>query len=115
MSYGLDVTTQVVLPRDEARRRFADLDALGPVHDFAEVWFDRAERVTFHDPLAAVGTFHPEVCTYTDAFVRVSQAEPTLGWTIPEAVPDGTPTPHRLARNVDADAFFRLWFGAISA
>lgn len=113
VSYGLDVTTKVRLPRDEARQRFADLDALGPVRDFAEVWFRRSEFVTFHDPLAAVGTFHPEVCTYRDAFVRVSQSEPTLGWTIPGPAPEGSPAPHRLAETVDADAFFRIWFGAL--
>lgn len=115
VSYGLDVTTKVQLPRDEARRRFASLDALGPVRDFAEVWFARSEHVTFHDPLAAVGVFHPEVCTYRDAFVRVSQSEPTFGWTVPGPEPEGAPPPHRLAYTVDADAFFRIWFGALSA
>ena len=114
VSYGLDVTERVTLLRDEARSRFAALDALGPVRDFAEVWFERSARVTFHDPLAAVGVFHPEVCTYEDAFVRVSQSEPTLGWTVRTGAPDGTPPPHRLARAVDADAFFRHWFGALS-
>ena len=114
VSYGLDVTTKVTLPRDEARRRFAGLRALAPVRDFAEVWFRRSERITFHDPLAAVGVFHPEVCTYEDAFIRVSQNEPTSGWTIPQRVPDGEPAPHRYARTVDADTFFRIWFGALS-
>ena len=114
VSYGLDVTERVTLPRDEARRRFASLSTLGPVRDFAEVWFQRRERVTFHDPLAAVGIFHPEVCAYEEAFVRVSLAEPTLGWTIRTVAPEGAPAPHRLARTVDADAFFRHWFGILA-
>ena len=118
VSFGLDVTERVTLPRDEARRRFAPLSALGPVRDFAEVWFDRSERVTFHDPLAAVGIFHPEVCTYEDAFVQVSQNAPTAGWTVPmraqAASLETSAAPHRLARTVDADAFFRIWFSALT-
>ena len=114
VSYGLDVTTRVCLPRDEARSRFAALSGIGPVRDFAEVWFSHRERVTFHDPLAAVGIFHPDVCTYEDAFVRVPLEGPTAGWTVRKAPPEGTPAPHRLARTVDAEKFFRIWFDAMA-
>lgn len=114
VSYGLDVTERVRLPRDEARRRFASLSGIGPVRDFAEVWFEKLDFVTFHDPLAAVGIFHPEVCTYEDDFVQVSQADPTRGWTVRAWPPPGEPRPHRLARTVDPDAFFRVWFGALA-
>ena len=114
VSFGLDVTTKVQLPCDEARTRFAALSGLGPVRDFAEVWFSRAEHVTFHDPLAAVCIFHPEVCTYQDAFVRVSVTEPTLGWTVPCPAPKGEKAPHSIARTVDPEAFFRIWFGALA-
>ncbi len=114
VSFGLDVTTRVRLPRDEARARFAPLSGIGPVRDFAEVWFQRSGHVTFHDPLAAVSIFHPEVCTYEDSFVRVSVAEPTLGWTVRTAPPQGVPAPHRLARSVNPDAFFNIWFDALA-
>lgn len=112
VSYGLDVTTQVVLPRDEARRRFSGIKALEPVRDFAEVWFQRSERVTFHDPLAAVGVFHPGVCTYEARAVDVSLAEPTLGWTVPRA--GAEVLPHQLARTVDAAAFFDHYFKTVA-
>ncbi len=113
VSYGLDVTLQVTLHRDEARKRFAGIRALDPVRDFAEVWFGHSERVTFHDPLAAVGVFAPEVCTYEDRYVEVSLAEPTLGWTVPRHTCEHKP--HRLAKTVDAAAFFDLYFGALTA
>ena len=113
-SYGLDVTERVRLPRDEARRRFAGIRALGPVRDFAEVWFDRSEFVVFHDPLSAVGIFHPEVCTYESAFVRVGLSEPSFGWTVPERPADGVLAPHRIARTVNPEAFFRIWFSALA-
>lgn len=111
VSYGLDVTTKVVLHRDEARKRFAGLRSLEPVRDFAEVWFGHSERVTFHDPLAAVGLFTPDVCEYEDAYVHVSLCEPTMGWTVPKGN-HGT-KPHRLAKTVNAERFFELYFGTL--
>lgn len=114
VSYGLDVTLKVTLQRDEARARFAGIDALAPVRDFAEVWFERCERVVFHDPLAAVGVFHPEVCEYNDCFVEVSQQNPTLGWTIP-TWNEGRARVHRVAQRVNAEAFFDRYFGTLKA
>ncbi len=111
VSYGLDVTTKVVLPRDQARRRFAGLKALEPIRDFAEIWFDHCQQVTFHDPLAAVGLFTPDVCEYEDSYVQVSLAEPTMGWTIPRPRHDSKP--HRLAKTVDANKFFDLYFDTL--
>ena len=113
VSYGLDVTTQVRLPSDEARERFAAIPALAPVRDFAEVWFSRCPQVTFHDPLAAVGLFDPDVCTYEDRFVDVSLAAPTLGWTVPRD--EGKEQPHRLAVTVDPARFFARFFDTLAA
>lgn len=113
VSYGLDVTTQVVLPRDAARRRFAGIKALAPISDFAEVWFERRQQVTFHDPLAAVGVFQPDLCTYEACAVDVSLAAPTLGWTVPRAV--ASEAPHQLAKTVDAAAYFDRYFATVSA
>ena len=112
VSYGLDVTTKVRLHRDECRRRFPGIRALAPVADFAEVWFERSDHATFHDPLAAVGIFHPEVCEYKDCLVKVSQSEPTLGWTVP-TWPDEAERRHKVACAVDADKFFGIYFDTV--
>jgi inosine-uridine nucleoside N-ribohydrolase len=111
ISYGLDVTTKVVLHRDAARKRFAGIRSLEPVRDFAEVWFGHSENVTFHDPLAAVGLFTPGVCEYEDGSVNVSLSEPTMGWTVPMHRQEVKP--HRLAKTVNAEKFFELYFGTL--
>ncbi len=52
-SVGLDVTMRCQMAADEVRQRFRE--AGGPllaVLDMAEVWFERARQLTFHDPLA---------------------------------------------------------------
>ena len=69
-SVGLDVTLQVQMEAAEVRRRF-QTPLLRPVLDMAEVWFQMRPEVTFHDPLAAVSIFDPQVCTYTRGQVDV--------------------------------------------
>ncbi|NJM41163.1 MAG: nucleoside hydrolase, partial [Anaerolineae bacterium] len=56
-SIGLDVTLRVALTRDETRARFEQHPQLHPVMDFAEVWFQYAKKLYFHDPLAALTIF----------------------------------------------------------
>ena len=69
-SVGLDVTLQVQMEAAEVRRRF-QTPLLRPVLDMAEVWFQMRPEVTFHDPLAAVSIFDPQVCTYSRGQVDV--------------------------------------------
>jgi len=49
------------------------------VRDFAEVWFSRADVVTFHDPLAAACIFESDLCLYAQGKVHVSLDPLTLG------------------------------------
>lgn len=107
LSCGLDVTLKCRLPAEECRSRFT-AKVLEPVRDFAEVWFQRTDRITFHDPLTACCIFEPGLCTWKDGKVTVSLDGPTAGWTVfsqPEE--DG---PHTVASNVDVDAFFEHYF-----
>lgn len=107
-SVGTDVTLSVTLPSAEVRQRFG-APLLKPVLDFAEVWFTHVDRIVFHDPLAAVAIFDPDVCTWERGTVDVElKSERLLGMTHWTAGDTGR---HEIAVDVDPDAFFRAYFG----
>ena len=110
VSYGLDVTRQCVWGAAECRERLADIPVLAPVRDFAEVWFQRAPHVTFHDPLAAACIFHPDICEYETGDVRVSLDATTLGWTVFEKKENGA---HTVAKAVDVPRFFDTYLATL--
>jgi purine nucleosidase len=112
VAYGLDVTMQCSMPAADCRRRLRG-GALDVVADMAEVWFEHAEKITFHDPLAAVGIFEPEVCEYERGTVEVELLSPRVsGMTHWTPAADG---PHRIAVEVDADRFFQRYFAVVGA
>ncbi len=108
-AFGLDVTLRCRLPADECRRRFAAAGGpLSPVLDMAEVWFRRRDEITFHDPLAAVALFEPDLCDYTAGRVEVELAgERVAGMT--HFTPDAAGRAH-IAMEVDAERFFQRYF-----
>lgn len=117
-AYGLDVTLKCRLAAEECRRRLRG-GALDVVAEMAEVWFDEQpkpaqtdfrsrEHMVFHDPLAAVGIFHPEVCRYERGWVEVELASPTLaGTTTFSPAPSA---PRQVAVDVDPQLFFDRYF-----
>ena len=106
-SVGLDVTLQVQMDAAEVRSRF-QTPLLKPVLDMAEVWFTMRPEVTFHDPLAAVSIFDPQVCTYTRGKVDVELQSPVLpGMTYFHKDETG---PHEVALGVDPARFFEEYF-----
>ncbi len=110
-SVGLDVTCQVTLPASEVRQRF-QTPLLKPVLDFAEVWFQQADRITFHDPLAAVTIFNADVCAFEPGRVEVELASPRLaGLTHWNPDPNG---PHQAALSVVPQLFFNRYFSVFS-
>ena len=58
----------------------------------------------FHDPMAAVAAFHPEICSYTNLAVTVDLHS---GAMTPDAKPDPRHGILRVVRNVDCEAFRR--------
>jgi purine nucleosidase len=110
---GLDVTTQCTMPPEEVRKRFRH----GPeriVLPMAERWFEHADRITFHDPLAAALLFESDLCSYRQGKVTSpvgADGDPALGRTVFEVDPTGL---HRVAASVHAAAFFRHYFGRLA-
>ena len=108
-SYGLDVTLQVSLPREEAARRFAGDIRLRQVLQFAQVWFEKQNQMIFHDPLAAVSVFVPDLCGMERGNVTVELKDgPEKGRTLWHPDPAGR---HEVAVSVDAARFFAEYFG----
>lgn len=106
-AFGLDVTKRCRLSAVNCRERLRG-GVLDVVADMAEVWFARRPEITFHDPLAAVAMFYPELCTYERGRVEVELASPRVAgmthWTPGE---DG---PHEVAVDVNANQFFERYF-----
>jgi inosine-uridine nucleoside N-ribohydrolase len=109
-SIGLDVTCQVTMPAAQVRERF-NTPLLRPVLDFAEVWFKQRDRITFHDPLAAV-TIFDDVCTFQRGQVTVELASDHFqGATIWK--PATPASPHEVALQVDPQRFFDHYFSIV--
>jgi inosine-uridine nucleoside N-ribohydrolase len=106
-SIGLDVSFALTMPAEEVRRRFQH-PLLLPVLDFAEVRFRHVDRITFHDPLAAVTIFDERACGFERGKVEVESSDPLLlGLTRWTSDPSG---PHEVAMTADHGEFFDHYF-----
>jgi inosine-uridine nucleoside N-ribohydrolase len=106
-SIGLDVTCQVTMPAAQVRQRF-QAPLLRPVLDFAEVWFQTVERITFHDPLAATTIFDETICQFERGHIDVELHSGRLaGMTHWTADPEGS---KEVALGVKSERFFDHYF-----
>lgn len=108
-SIGLDVTRKVKLTGDQVREKFTH-PVLQPVRDFASVWFKEQDCLTFHDPLAAVCLFAPDICEFIKGMVSVNTHlnEEPLGLTTFRQ--SAAHPKHQVAVHVAADRFFEEFF-----
>jgi purine nucleosidase len=89
------------------RSRF-QVPLLRPVLDFAEVWFEHTDVITFHDPLAATTIFDDDICSFTRGQVEIElDDKDNLGKTHLHSSPSG---PHEVALQVNPERFFRHFF-----
>lgn len=107
-SLGLNVTNKVKMAAGEVRERFTP-PLLQPVRDFAEIWFQQREQITFHDPLAAVTIFDDQICSFGTGNVSVTLGEEpapgATGWQ-----PANTDPKHQVGIQVDSQRFFEHYF-----
>lgn len=111
-SIGLDVTNLVTMSKQEVKKRFT-AEILKPVIDFAGVWFENAENITFHDPLAAATVFEDEICKFEKGYIDVellSEREKGLTYWRPNSE-KGI---HEVALKVDKDKFFDHYFSVVN-
>ena len=107
---GLDVTTKCQKSAEECRRRFRG-GPLDVVAQMAEVWFRHRELITFHDPLAGVCAFEPNVCTWRRGRVDVLHGDPKLAGLT--ALAESAEGAHFVADTVNPDRFFELYFQTV--
>jgi len=107
MSIGLDVTSDVVMEKDDIIKNF-DSGLLKTVFDFSGVDDGTRQSITFHDPLAAATIFKKDICGFVRGNVEIEtgigRAE---GTTYFEADENGR---NEVALTVDSEAFFKHYF-----
>jgi purine nucleosidase len=83
------------------------------VLDFAQVWFAKQDKIYFHDPLAAVNVFAPDICGMERGQVTVDLKEGTeKGRTLWQPAATGS---QEVAVTVDAPRFFAEYFKVFGA
>lgn len=111
-SVGVDVTSWVTMSAGEFRRKFHEYRLGGPVVDCAEVWFERFDITTFHDPLAASIIFDEGICSFRRGTVEVDISnDEQLGKTCWRE--GGLDSPHEVAIDVDRGRFFEHYFSVL--
>jgi len=110
VSVGLDVTSNVVLEKDEIIKRF-NTDILKVVLDFSGILDNTRESITFHDPLAAAVIFKKEICDFKRGNVEIETGSGRLeGLTYWEADEKGK---NEVAFGVNKEMFFNHFFSTV--
>lgn len=112
--FGLDVTLELLMSKDEMLKRFT-APALKPVVDFADAWFNFTDRkndlICFHDPLSVAAIFDETLCGYTKGNIEVElSSERLFGLTYFTPGENGR---HETAVTVDRERFLADFFEVI--
>jgi len=111
-SFGLEVTCKCRMAAEECRNKMRG-GALDVVLDMAEVWFRGRKQITFHDPLAAVSIFEPDICEYQKGKVEVellsNRVKGMTHWN-----PRSEEKTNRIAIDVNPEKFFENYFDVVN-
>ncbi|MDP9697693.1 nucleoside hydrolase [Paenibacillus polysaccharolyticus] len=109
----LEITEQLTIEATRAGELFpAKSELMKSVFDFGNSWLESSNKLTLHDPLAAVSIFYPEVCQFEKGFVRVETQKQTLmGGTSFEAARNGNV---EISREVDKERFYQILSGTLN-
>jgi len=111
ISVGLDVTSNVVLEKDEIIKRF-NTGILKVVLDFSGILDNTRKQIVFHDPLAAAVIFKKGICNFKRGNVEIEIGNERLeGLTYWKADEKGK---NEVAFGVDREMFFEHFFSTIN-
>jgi len=111
VSVGLDVTSEVILEKDEIIKRFNN-DILKVVLDFSGILDNTRQSIVFHDPLTAAVIFKKEICDFKRGNVEIEIESNRLeGLTYWQADKNGK---NEVAFGVNSQMFFDHFFSTIS-
>ena len=112
LSVGLDVTSHVILGKEEATERFSS-GILKTVYDFSGIKEGTRREIVFHDPLAAAVIFEKDICKFEKGRGEVEyRSERLEGLTYWSPDENGN---HEVALEVDRERYFRHFFGVVGS
>ena len=103
----LEVTDTLTIEAKQARVLLnSDSDLMKSVFSFGGAWLEKSEKLTLHDPLAAVSVFYPDICSFERGNVQVeTNFESNMGGTSFAPSQKGNV---EIARTVDREQFYRI-------
>jgi len=112
MSVGLDVTSEVVLEKEEILKRF-DAGILKVALDFSGILDNTRRQIVFHDPLTAAVIFKKEICDFKRGNVEVEiESKQLEGLTYWKEDEKGK---NEVAFSVNRDMYFNHFFDTINS
>lgn len=103
----LDVTDMLTIDAQSASKLLpANSPLMRAIFDFGNAWLTNSNKLTLHDPLAAISVFYPDICKFERGFVKVETKETErMGET--RFTPDDNGNAE-IARTVDKMYFYRI-------
>lgn len=84
----------------------ADTDLMKAVFSFGNAWLESSDKLTLHDPLAAVCIFYPDICHFERGNVQVeTQQKNNMGGTTFTPSAQGNV---EIAKSVDRERFYNI-------